>query len=82
MFNLLNHISARRSGPGTLFCEEGLCNLKEGVCKCSEDTIRTGILHLEHLAGFAKCGIHSFDPNAIDQSKIVQDSNSSTECDS
>ena len=23
-------------------------------------------------AGFAKCGIHPFDPDAIDQSKIMQ----------
>ena len=22
-------------------------------------------------AGFAKCGIHPFDPNAIDQSKVL-----------
>ena len=33
-------------------------------------------------AGFAKCGIHPFDPDAIDQSKIMQpleDSSSSTD---
>ena len=33
-------------------------------------------------AGFAKCGIHPFDPKAIDQSKIMQGSSSSSESDS
>ena len=34
---------------------------------CCEDTVRTSIFNVKYQGWFAKCGIHPFDKNAIDQ---------------